>query len=134
MKNNLWVSAVCLLFAAAFNTATAGDVEILAAEFRSDGGDTWRVNVTLQHGDTGWDHYADNWHVVDAEGRVLGDRVLHHPHVDEQPFTRRLSGVVIPEGTERVFVEAHDTVHGWSPDRLEIDMRSADGGRIRVEP
>ena len=134
MKKRLCVSAVSILFAAVFNTATAGDVEILAADFQLVSKDTWSVDVTLRHGDTGWDHYADNWRVVDAEGRVLGDRVLYHPHVDEQPFTRGLGGIAIPEGTERVFVEAHDTVHGWSPDRLEVDMRSADGGRIRVEP
>ena len=134
MKNRLCVSAAGILFTAVFNTAMAGDAEILAADFQLVSKDTWPVNVTLQHGDTGWDHYADNWRVVDAEGRVLGDRVLYHPHVDEQPFTRGLGGIVIPEGTERVFVEAHDTVHGWSPDRLEVDMRSADGGRIRVEP
>jgi len=134
MNNRLCVSAAGILFAAVVNTATAGDVEILAADFQSVSKETWSVNVTLRHGDTGWDHYADNWRVVDAEGHVLGDRVLHHPHVDEQPFTRGLGGIVIPEGTERVFIEAHDTVHGWSPDRLEVDMRSAGGGRIRVEP
>ena len=134
MKKRLCVSVAGILFAAVFNTATAGDVEILAADFRLVSKDTWSANVTLRHGDMGWDHYADNWRVVDADGRVLGDRVLHHPHVDEQPFTRGLGGIVIPGGTERVFVEAHDTVHGWSPDRLEVDMRSADGGRIRVEP
>mgnify|MGYP001544870800 CR=1 FL=1 len=134
MNNRLWSTVASILVVAAFNTATAGDVEILAADFQLGSKDTWSVSVTLQHGDTGWDHYADNWRVVDAEGRVFGDRVLYHPHVDEQPFTRGLGGIVIPEGTERVFIEAHDTVHGWSPDRLEVDMRSVDGGRIRVEP
>ena len=44
------------------------------------------------HPDTGWDDYADGWRVLDMDGNELGMRVLHHPHVDEQPFTRSLSG------------------------------------------
>jgi len=58
-------------------------------------GDTWRFDVTIRHPDTGWDHYADGWRVLDMDGNELGMRVLHHPHETEQPFTRSLGGVVI---------------------------------------
>lgn len=115
------------------NTASAGHVEIVAADFQLSGDETWSVSVTLQHGDTGWNHYADNWRVVDGEGSVLGDRVLHHPHVDEQPFTRRLGSVRIPEGDGIVYIEAHDKVHGWTQNRLEIDLADARVGVLRVE-
>ena len=47
---------------------------------------------------------------------MLGERVLLHPHVDEQPFTRSLSGVTVPSGTEQVTVRAHDSVDGWGPE------------------
>lgn len=77
-------------------------------------GQTWRFDVTLLHPDTGWDHYADGWRVLDAAGNELGLRVLYHPHVDEQPFTRSLSGVAIPAGTGQVLVEARCSVDGWS--------------------
>lgn len=77
----------------------------------SDGG--WRFDVTVAHADTGWDHYADGWRVETEDGAELGTRVLMHPHVTEQPFTRALSGVAIPDGTARVVVRAHDGVHGW---------------------
>lgn len=113
-------------------SAWADDVQIKAAEFRSSGAGSWQVNVTLKHGDTGWDHYADNWRVVDAEGNVLGDRVLYHPHVDEQPFTRGLGGVQIPAGIDNVYIEAHDKVHGWTPNRLAVDLSKASGGHLRV--
>ena len=43
--------------------------------------------VTVQHADTGWDHYADAWEVLAPDGTVLGTRTLLHPHTDEQPFT-----------------------------------------------
>jgi hypothetical protein len=44
---------------------------------------------------------------------VLGTRVLTHPHVDEQPFTRSLSGVAIPEGFTQVEIAARDLVEGF---------------------
>lgn len=124
--------AVALVMLAALNTAEADDVKILAAEFNSSGDNQWSVSVTLKHNDTGWDHYADNWRVVDGEGNVLGDRVLYHPHVDEQPFTR-LGVAKIPEGITTVYIEAHDKVHGWTPNRLTVDLGEASGGRLRVE-
>ena len=77
-------------------------------------GATWTFDVTVRHPDTGWDHYADGWRVLDMDGAELGMRVLHHPHVDEQPFTRSLSGVAIPEGTTQVQIEARCSVDGWT--------------------
>ena len=100
----------------------AGEVTIVAADFEPIGGDRWSVRVTLKHDDTGWDHYADEWRIVDAGRSVLGDRVLYHPHVGEQPFTRGLGSVEIPDGTSRVWVEAHDKVHGWTAERLQVDL------------
>ncbi|MCP5152003.1 MAG: hypothetical protein H6982_14675 [Chromatiales bacterium] len=116
---------------AASATARAGDVEILAAELRRASGDGWSIEVTLRHADTGWEHYADAWRVVTADGTVLGTRTLYHPHVDEQPFTRGLGGVVVAPGVEAIWIEAHDKVHGWSAQRLRIDLRGA-GDRMRV--
>lgn len=114
------------------NTTVAGDVSILMADFQSAGSDRWAVNVTLQHSDEGWDHYADNWRIVDAQGNVLGDRVLFHPHVDEQPFTRGINSVQVPAGITDVYIEAHDKVHGWSKTRLQVDLTKAKSGHIRV--
>ncbi|MEP4767959.1 MAG: hypothetical protein ABJY83_08630 [Roseibium sp.] len=92
----------------------AGDVEILDVK-ASSSGSTWSFSVTLKHADEGWDHYADHWAVYSPDGSLLGERVLAHPHVDEQPFTRSLSGVVIPDGVKEVVIKARDSVHGVSP-------------------
>lgn len=70
-------------------------------------------NVTVKHADTGWDHYANQWQVLAPDGTVLGTRVLYHPHVEEQPFTRSLSGVKIPGDVRWVTVRARDSVHGY---------------------
>jgi hypothetical protein len=77
-------------------------------------GATWQFDVTLSHGDTEWDDYADGWRVLDMQGNELAMRVLHHPHVNEQPFTRSLSDVRLPEGATKVRIEARDKTGGWS--------------------
>ena len=135
MKNRNRVNALAAsLFAlTVLNTAEADNVRILVADFYNSGGDNWSVKVTLKHDDTGWDHYADNWRIVDDEGAILGDRVLLHPHVNEQPFTRSLGDVKIPEGITSVYIEAHDKVHGWTPSRLKVDLGKASSGRLSVE-
>ena len=111
----------------------AGEVSILAASFRSTGAGQWSINVTLKHADAGWDHYADKWRIIDESGKVLGERVLAHPHVDEQPFTRSL-GVKVPNQITTLLVEAHDKKHGWSSQRLKVDLSLAKNGRLTVKP
>ncbi|MTI45778.1 hypothetical protein E1178_19410 [Roseibium hamelinense] len=101
--------------------AAGGEVEIVDAKASSSGG-TWRFSVTLKHGDTGWDHYADLWQVIGPEGQVLGERILLHPHVEEQPFTRALSGVAIPDGISEVKIRARDSVHGFSDQEYTVRL------------
>ena len=81
-----------------------------------------RFSVTLSHPDTGWDHYADAWEVLDTDGNSLGIRELLHPHETEQPFTRALSGVTIPDGATVVYVRARCNVDGWSEDLYEVAL------------
>lgn len=79
-------------------------------------GSIWQFDVTLKHADEGWEHYADGWGVYLADGTELGYRVLAHPHVNEQPFTRSLGGVEIPDGTTSVIIRPKDKVHGVGKD------------------
>ena len=82
----------------------------------------WRFDVTLSHPDTGWDHYADGWEVTTPDGKLLGARKLHHPHVAEQPFTRSLGRVSIPPGTDFIVVRARDSVHEYGGKEFRIDL------------
>jgi len=106
----------------AMSLAVAGEVDVIDARIIESGDHTYRADVTLRHADTGWDHYADKWDVVAPDGSVLGERILYHPHVDEQPFTRSLSGIKIPAGTTHVTIRAHDKVHGYRGKTLQLEL------------
>ncbi len=103
-------------------SAPAGQVQILDARAQPDGDASYRFDVTLRHADSGWDHYADKWQVIGDGDRVLGERILLHPHVNEQPFTRSLGGVQVPPGTRQVRVRAHDNVHGYADRELSVEL------------
>ena len=107
---------------AAPGMAWAGQADVVAVEAVSEGSGSWRFHVTVAHGDTGWDHYADKWDVVAPDGSVLGTRVLLHPHETEQPFTRSLGGVKIPAGIEAVVLRAHDKEHGYGGTEMTVQM------------
>ncbi|MDI3336728.1 hypothetical protein QKW60_09940 [Defluviimonas aestuarii] len=82
----------------------------------------WTVSVTLAHPDTGWDHYASGWEVLAPDGVKLGYRELTHPHVEEQPFTRSLSGVTIPDGLDHVLIRPRCTLDGWVGSPTQLDL------------
>jgi hypothetical protein len=102
--------------------ARAGEADVVKVEAVAGGGGAWRFHVTVAHGDSGWDHYADKWDVVAPDGTVLGTRVLLHPHEAEQPFTRSLGGVAIPEDLAEVTLRAHDSVHGYGGKEVTVAL------------
>ena len=117
MKN---VIAFALMMAA--SSANAGQAKIEDASARKSG-DAWTFSVTIRHDDSGWDHYADSWTVSAPDGTELGRRDLAHPHENEQPFTRSLSGVQVPGNVTEVVIRAHDSVHGWSDETLTVKLK-----------
>lgn len=117
MKHLLLTCALCT----AALPALADEPVIENATARQSGG-SWTFSVTLSHPDTGWEHYADGWRVLDMDGNELGLRVLAHPHEQEQPFTRSLSGVQIPEGTTQVQIQARCLTDGWGQQRYPLEL------------
>jgi len=106
-------SFAILFFLFIVNQSSAGEADVVKVKVVNENGRSYRFNVTVSHDDTGWKHYADKWDVLAPDGSVLGTRTLLHPHVEEQPFTRSLSGVQVPEGITEISVRAHDLVHGY---------------------
>ncbi len=92
-------------------SAHADKARVLKAIATANVGGSYSFSVTIAHADSGWKHYADKFEILAADGKVLGTRILIHPHVDEQPFTRGLGNVQIPAGLTEVIVRASDNVH-----------------------
>ncbi len=113
------LSAMILTISA--HATEAGQADVIDVETRLSG-DIWRFDVTVQHDDAGWDHYADRWEVLAPDGSLLGVRELLHPHVDEQPFTRSLSGVRVDPSIGKVKVRARDSVHGFGGESFEVEL------------
>lgn len=112
--------ALPLIFLAA--PALAGEADVIDAKATNAGGNTWQVSATVEHADEGWDHYANSFEVLGPDGVVLETRVLLHPHVNEQPFTRSVS-VTVPEGITQLTVRATDLVHGHGGAETTIDLK-----------
>lgn len=112
------------IFLAVLTIRAAGadmPVPVSAKAFAEPNG-TFRIEIAVRHADTGWEHFADRWDVLAPDGKVLGTRVLLHPHETEQPFTRDLDGVRVPPGIRSVVIRVHDKVHGWGPKTIRLDL------------
>jgi hypothetical protein len=109
----LTAAGAVLLLVPACSGGGSSCADVVAATASRTGDGTYRFEVTVRSADTGWDRYADRWEVVGPDGRLLGTRVLTHPHVEEQPFTRALDGVAVPGGIRSVTVRVHDSVEGF---------------------
>ncbi len=84
-----------------------------------------RFAVTVAHADEGWKHYADRWDVLAEDGAVLATRILRHPHVEEQPFRRSLGGIRVPRDASRMRVRAHDSLHGFGGQEVDVELPPA---------
>lgn len=104
------------------SSAIAGQADVLKAEINRQADGNYRIAATLRHADSGWDHYANRWEVLGPDGKVIATRTLLHPHVNEQPFTRSLSGISIPPTWTWVKIRAHDLVHGYGGREVTLSV------------
>ncbi len=118
--NKIFGFGLILLITAGTAFANEADVTNVVVTAQDNG--TYHFDVTVLHADTGWDHYADKWEVVLPDGAITATRTLFHPHVNEQPFTRSLSGVKLPDGIDTVTIQAHDSVHGYGGKTQVVQM------------
>ena len=73
------------------------------------------INVTIKHNDSSWKHYVNKYEIY-AKNNKIATRILYHPHIHEQPFTRSKSGFQIPKNTTSITIKAYDLVDGYSND------------------
>jgi hypothetical protein len=87
--------------------------DVIEAELTPSGDGSFTVAATVSSPYDTPERYADAWRVVAPDGTVLGVRELAHDHQNEQPFTRQLTGVLIPADVDQVTIEGRDQVSGW---------------------
>jgi len=119
MINKLLLSAILLT---CWLQAGAGEADVLQVKPSCTADLVCSFAVTVEHADSGWDHYANKWDVLLTDGTVVASRELLHPHEDEQPFTRSLQNVRLPRGTTEVDVRAHDKVHGYDGQTVRVSI------------
>ena len=105
-----------------FSSVSAGEADVLKVRAKCDDNNKCRFTVRVRHKDRGWNHYVNRWEILSLEGEVLATRVLAHPHVDEQPFTRSLTAEIANEH-KSVIVRAHDSEHAYGGKEVTVVLR-----------
>ncbi len=118
---SLFCSILSLFFAVP-STLFANEVDVISVRARALPDGKWRFDVTIEHEDEGWEHYADGWEVVGPEGNLIASRPLRHPHVGEASFTRSKTGFSIPAKLKWVTVRGHDKIHTYGGLEQKVDL------------
>ena len=96
--------------------------DVLDVDVTIESSGTYRFDVTMSSPYDSVERYADAWRVVGHDGTVYGERILLHDHATEQPFTRSLANVSVPDGVDTVIIEGRDLVYGWGGDTIEVQL------------
>lgn len=97
------------------------DVVDATATYHPESG-TFSFDVTLSSPYDSPERYADAWRIVGPDGEQYGERILTHDHAAEQPFTRSLSDVTIPDGVDVVTVEGRDQRNGYGGATITVEL------------
>ncbi|MSO71726.1 MAG: hypothetical protein EXQ88_06950 [Alphaproteobacteria bacterium] len=117
MHRGLAHGAIAAVIAA--GPAMAGPADVTKVEVIRTG-DSYRFDVTVKHDGETPEHFTDRWEVLLLNGTVVGTRVLLQPHPNEQPFTRSLGGVRVPDGERSVKVRARETINGFGGKEITV--------------
>lgn len=127
----LFLTLTSSVFASEFNLkpySTSLDfaqVNHVTASQKADS--SWCLYTEVRHNDQGWEHYADGWEVLDLAGNQIDYRLLAHPHVNEQPFTRSKCGIQIPATISKVVIRAKCKKHGFGGKPVVVDLNLSKG-------
>ncbi len=96
--------------------------DIVGVKVRAQGPGAFDFDVTVSSPYDTPRRYADAFRVLGKDGTVYGERILLHDHAGEQPFTRDLYGVKIPEGVRAVMIQGRDREHGYGGKTMDIAL------------
>jgi hypothetical protein len=107
--------------------------QVIFVKINKKDNNLYDFSVTVRHNDEGWDHYANIWQILDMKtGTILGERILQHPHENEQPFTRSLSDVKIPKNIKKIIVRAKCNQHGFKGKQIIIDLNKVKSDEYQI--
>ena len=115
----------------ASNSLDKAQVTFVSVSQQFDG--SWCFKTSVRHNDEGWEHYANGWEIIDTSGNQLWERPLTHPHVNEQPFTRRLCDVQISPETQKLIVRAKCNKHSYGNKTITIDFTTNKGTGYEIK-
>ena len=114
---------VALSLTCASPLVMAGAANVIAAMARQGADGTWSFEVTMRCDDRGAAYFCDRFEVLTPTARVVGVCRLLHDHTDEQPFTREVQGVSMPDDSpRRVQIRGHHNVRGFDGATLTLDL------------
>lgn len=117
------MTKITMLFMLGALSLYANEADVLKVIVNCDASKNCRFDVTIKHNDTGWKDYANKFKIIAPDGEILGTRVLFHPHVNEQPFTRSISNVKIPKGVKSVKVKAYESLHKYNGKEFKVNLQ-----------
>lgn len=94
---------------------------VASVEARETAG-SWTLSVTMTSPYDSPERYADAFRVIGDDGVIYGVRELTHDHATEQPFTRTIGGLQIPESVSEITVQGRDLVYGWGGRSVTIEL------------
>lgn len=112
----------CLVYLFATGKLNASEADVLDVEVIDKGDNRYTFNVTIRHEDTGWDHYADRWEILNLQEEIIAVRSLRHPHMKQESFTRSLPFVPVHQDTKEIKVRAHCSVDGFTGKQVVIKL------------
>jgi len=98
------------------------EADVIHVDVKNEGDNRYTFKVTVKHADIGWNHYADRWEILTPDTKIVSIRVLRHPHVKEQPFTRSLPFVPVPINVNKVIIRAHCSIDEFGGKEIEVDL------------
>ena len=126
MNNTIKVTPLFLSILFFSSNLFAGQAIIEKVEAECNYKRLCKFNVTIRHADEGWSHFANGWQIFTPKGELIGHRALAHPHVNEQPFTRSIRNIKIPDNVDTAILRANDSVHGESDRKYVIKLTFTD--------
>ena len=94
--------------------------DVVDVKVRVSGPDLFDFEVTMTSPYDTAQRYADAFRVTNGADVSFAERVLLHDHADEQPFTRDLARVRIPQGIRSVTVQGRDQKHGYGGKTMQV--------------